>query len=49
VEDPVGQKDDVIRRTRDEIERLVMGLILELRSMRQDWDRPRLHPKMGRG
>ena len=46
VTDPVGQKIDNIRVVRDEVERLVMGLILELRRMRESWDKPRLHPKL---
>ncbi len=32
VEDPIGKKDEVHERVRDQIEGLVMGLILELRQ-----------------
>jgi protein-tyrosine-phosphatase len=46
VPDPVGARDDVVREVRDEIESLVMGLILELRRMREQWEKPRLHPKL---
>ena len=46
VPDPVGTKDDYVREVRDEIESLVMGLILELRRMREQWEKPRLHPKL---
>jgi arsenate reductase len=46
VPDPVGEKDDVVREVRDEIESLVMGLVLELRRMREQWDKRRLHPKL---
>jgi arsenate reductase len=46
VGDPVGQKDDVVRATRDKIEALVMGLILELRGMREEWEKPKLRSKL---
>jgi arsenate reductase len=35
VRDPIGEKEAVHREVRDEIERLVMGLILEQRQARQ--------------
>jgi arsenate reductase len=41
VEDPIGKKDAVHERVRDEIERLVMALILELRQSRSSAPAPR--------
>ena len=37
VKDPMGLKEQAYRDTADEIERLVMGLVLELRQMRKKW------------
>lgn len=37
VKDPMGQKEQAYRDTADEIERLVMQLILELRMLRRKW------------
>jgi len=37
VKDPMGQKEDAYRAAADEIERLVMQLILELRVLRKKW------------
>lgn len=37
VKDPMGQKEDAYRIAADEIERLVMQLILELRVLRKKW------------
>ncbi len=37
VKDPIGQKESFHREIRDEVERLVMGLILELRNLQQAW------------
>ncbi|MFN7938306.1 MAG: hypothetical protein U0R19_33565 [Bryobacteraceae bacterium] len=37
VKDPMGQKEQAYRETADEIERLVMQLILELRMLRRKW------------
>lgn len=42
IEDPIGKKDAVHERVRDEIERLVMALILELRQRRAPSPPPRL-------
>lgn len=38
VKDPMGQKEQAYRETADEIERLVMQLILELRQLRKRWE-----------
>ena len=46
VPDPVGQSDSALREVRDEIESLVMGLVLEQRRAREQWERPRLTPKL---
>lgn len=35
VRDPIGEKDDVFRAVRDQIEMLVMGLIISFRRMRK--------------
>lgn len=37
VKDPVGQKESFHRQIRDEVEKLIMGLILEVRNHRQSW------------
>lgn len=37
VKDPMGQKEQAYREAADEIERLVMQLILELRMLRRKW------------
>ena len=37
VKDPMGQKEPAYREAADEIERLVMQLILELRQLRKRW------------
>lgn len=46
VPDPVGQPEAFLREVRDEIESLVMGLVLELRRLREQLERPRLNPKL---
>ncbi len=37
VKDPVGQKESFHRQIRDELEKLVMALILEMRNHRESW------------
>ncbi len=50
VEDPIGQDEDTYIAVRDDIERLVMGLILDLRRGSQPAKRsPSLRTTLGRG
>lgn len=35
--DPIGESEAVHRQVRDQIENLVMALVLELRSLRENW------------
>ncbi|MBI5283393.1 MAG: arsenate reductase ArsC [Candidatus Solibacter usitatus] len=37
VKDPIGEKESVHKAVRDEVERLVMGLVLELRQLKASW------------
>lgn len=46
VPDPVGQPEAILREVRDEIESLVMGLVLEIRRLRERPERVRLNPKL---
>ena len=46
VPDPVGRPDSVLREVRDEIESLVMGLVLELRQQREQWELARSTRKL---
>lgn len=41
IKDPMGQKEQAYRDAADEIERLVMQLILELRILRRKWQEER--------
>jgi len=37
VKDPIGEKEQVHKQVRDEIERFVMSLVLELRNLKSSW------------
>jgi len=37
VKDPIGEKEQVHKQVRDEVERFVMGLVLELRNLKSNW------------
>lgn len=37
IKDPMGGKEEAYKDTADQIERLVMGLVLELRQLRTKW------------
>ena len=41
IKDPMGQKEQAYRTAADEIERMVMNLILELRQLRKKWQEDR--------
>ncbi len=50
LEDPIGQDEEIYIAVRDQIERLVMGLILDLRRGKQPAKRaPSLRSMLGRG
>lgn len=40
VKDPMGQKEQAYQEAADQIERMVMQLILELRQLRKKWSEP---------